>query len=85
MYYWKGDIYEGDWICNKRQGQGKMEYYNETTYIGEWILDRWNGSGVYISDTIYNYTGDCYREYVINKAWNNASPVDLVRPSSQFE
>ena len=40
-----GDLYEGYWKDGKREGKGRMFYYDGSTYEGEWKADTWNGRG----------------------------------------
>ena len=37
MIYSDGNVYEGEWLNNKRHGQGKMILANGYTYDGEWV------------------------------------------------
>ena len=38
-FYKNGDIYEGDWINNKKQGRGKIIYNDGTVEEGQWEND----------------------------------------------
>jgi 1-phosphatidylinositol-4-phosphate 5-kinase len=38
IYKWaNGDIYEGYWLNNKREGYGVLKKVDELTYEGEWV------------------------------------------------
>jgi len=37
--------YDGDWLNNKRHGQGKCIYWNGNIYQGQWLYNRWHGKG----------------------------------------
>ena len=43
-----GSFYEGDWIKNKRVGQGRHIYSNGDYYEGQWENDECNGLGTFI-------------------------------------
>ena len=46
MYYSNGNIqYEGDWINNKREGNGKYIWEDGEYYIGQWKNGLRNGKG----------------------------------------
>ena len=47
------EIYNGDFIFNKKEGEGKYLYENDDYYIGHWLNDLENGKGI-----IYNKNGD---------------------------
>jgi len=47
-YYKNGNIkYEGDFIKNKFEGNGKYIYENGEYYIGQWLNDQIHGKGTY--------------------------------------
>lgn len=51
MLYFNGDLYEGRWENDKRNGKGRFEYGLQgsfAVYIGDFIDDRRNGKGRYI-------------------------------------
>ena len=48
MYYYNGDLYEGDWINDKREGQGTYVWKNGSKYIGSWKDDKKNGEGTLV-------------------------------------
>ena len=46
MYYSNGNImYEGDWVNDKREGNGKYIDENSNYYIGQWKNDLKHGKG----------------------------------------
>ena len=48
MVYKNNKIYEGDWVNDKRDGNGKMIYANGDSYEGDWLNDKRDGKGKYI-------------------------------------
>ena len=45
-YYVNGDIYEGNWKNNKKDGEGTLVYQNDSrTYVGQFKNDLFNGWG----------------------------------------
>jgi hypothetical protein len=44
--YPNGDIYEGEWLNDKKHGQGKMTYANGDIYYGDWKNDKKHGQGI---------------------------------------
>lgn len=47
MYYANGDIYEGEWSNDMREGRGMLRLANNNRYEGEWKQDKKNGNGKY--------------------------------------
>jgi len=48
MVYPNGDIYEGEWIDNKMQGEGTYTYKKSgDIYSGSWVADKKSGQGEY--------------------------------------
>ena len=45
MKYSNGDKYDGNWINDAKNGQGKMEYANGDIYNGRWKNDKRYGQG----------------------------------------
>ena len=43
MYYYNGDLYEGDWVNDKQEGQGTYTWKNGSKYVGSWKDDKKNG------------------------------------------
>ena len=42
---WKGDVYEGDWVQDHRDGEGKYMWANGDVYRGRWERSKINGRG----------------------------------------
>ena len=42
MYYYNGDVYEGNWQNDKREGQGSYTWKNGSKYTGSWKYDKPN-------------------------------------------
>ena len=40
MVHADGDVYEGDWVDDKANGQGEYMHLNGAHYKGEWKNDR---------------------------------------------
>ena len=38
-YYVNGDVYEGDWVKDKRHGRGKLSQADGGEYVGEFRKD----------------------------------------------
>jgi hypothetical protein len=55
MEYANGDVYEGQWKNNMRNGKGKITFIDKSTYDGIWTKDQITGKGIY---TYFN--GDVY-------------------------
>mmetsp|Transcript_30489 Transcript_30489/g.61433 ORF Transcript_30489/g.61433 Transcript_30489/m.61433 type:complete len:95 (-) Transcript_30489:1521-1805(-) len=48
MQYKSGNVYSGQWVDGKRQGQGRMQWLDANElYVGEWAGGRQHGSGVH--------------------------------------
>ena len=44
--YSNGDVYEGQWSNDQRQGRGKLTVAsNGNVYVGDWAADKMSGSG----------------------------------------
>jgi hypothetical protein len=69
MTYANGDIYEGQWIDDRRYGQGTMTYANGDKYEGEWRFDERHRQG-----TMTYANGDKYEgEWENNERWNQGT------------
>jgi hypothetical protein len=69
MKYNNGDIYEGDWKKDVKEGKGKMKYNNGDIYEGDWKNNLKEGKGKFINKKgYYEYEGewnnDCFNGYV---------------------
>lgn len=51
--YQNGDIYEGEWKGNKRDGVGVYKYKNGNIYMGEWKNNQRHGYGILYNDNEY--------------------------------
>lgn len=51
FYYHTGAVYEGNFVDDLRDGQGKITFLKgsavEESYEGTWVKDEWHGYGVY--------------------------------------
>lgn len=65
MIYFNGDLYEGNWENDKRNGKGRLLYGQDGcigVYVGEFIDDKRNGKGRYY---------DAVKEEIFEGEWNN--------------
>jgi len=53
-----GDVYEGEWKQDKREGKGKWQYHNGDKYSGEWKGDMRHGHGVCVFADGTKYRGE---------------------------
>ena len=58
MYYYNGDVYEGEWHQDKRSGRGKYTFSSGQYYEGQWKNDKKNGHGVFNWGNGIYYTGN---------------------------
>lgn len=65
MTYVNGDVYEGDWVENAREGHGtywKHEYgRHRAEYVGEWRRGKREGFGVFHDELGQRFEGDWVR------------------------
>jgi hypothetical protein len=54
-YIEDGNIYNGDWLNDNKNGEGIMIYSNNDVYLGDWLNDKKNGIGI-----MYYANGDKY-------------------------
>lgn len=48
IFHWpNGDVYEGYFLCHKREGRGRMLFADGTIYDGDWEDDLMHGKGKY--------------------------------------
>lgn len=47
MYYLNGDVYEGEWLEDCREGYGEVGFADGGRYVGEWRDNRPYGEGAY--------------------------------------
>ena len=65
MIYFNGDLYEGNWENDKRNGKGRLLYGQDGcigVYVGEFLDDKRNGKGRYY---------DAVKEEIFEGEWNN--------------
>ena len=53
-----GDVYEGNWMEDKKHGQGKTIFSDGAVYDGEWAADRFHGNGKYTWADGAHYSGE---------------------------
>jgi hypothetical protein len=59
QYIWANrTVYVGEFKKNKKQGRGKIKYFNGDTYDGEWGGGLMHGIGTYIWNTGSIYVGE---------------------------
>ena len=60
FYYDKkcNEKYEGDWINNKREGKGTMNWNNGDKYEGDWKNDKQEGKGIMYYSNGEKYDGE---------------------------
>ena len=51
MFYSNGDKYDGEWMNDLKQGDGKYVWKNGSRYEGEWLDDLMDGLGTYFDET----------------------------------
>ena len=65
MTYVNGDVYEGEWVENAREGHGtywKHEYgRHRAEYVGEWRRGKREGFGVFHDELGQRFEGDWVR------------------------
>jgi len=66
MDYLNGDVYEGNWIYDKRNGKGKMTYVGGEIHEGKWINDQRHG--------VFTVTRPDGTQYI--KTYSYDKPVD---------
>lgn len=54
FYYQDGGMYDGQWVCSKMEGFGKLYYQSgKIAYEGDWSNDQFSGHGI-----LYNESPD---------------------------
>jgi hypothetical protein len=64
MVYFNGDLYEGNWENDKRNGKGRHEYGKDGAvgvYVGEFVDDKRNGRGRFF---------DAVKQEIFEGDWN---------------
>jgi hypothetical protein len=54
----QGNIYEGDLVDGKKQGQGKQIFQNGDLYQGSWVANKMEGQGKYTSNNGNEFIGE---------------------------
>ena len=63
--YPNGDTYDGYWVDDIRQGEGKLTYDNDSkTYVGNFVSDLFNGWGALHIIGGEKYEGEIGRAHV---------------------
>ncbi|XP_046543654.1 MORN repeat-containing protein 1-like isoform X2 [Haliotis rubra] len=62
-----GDRYTGNWVMDKRQGQGHLICQDGTEYEGQWLNDMFHGEGKMVHASGIIYEGQ----------WVNGYPVEM--------
>ena len=59
MVFANSDVYEGDWVYDRRCGWGiYTSYFENWVYTGHWLDDMKHGSGSYSCPNVVDYVGD---------------------------
>jgi hypothetical protein len=58
LQYANGDLYDGEWNCNKKHGKGCYTYANGAAYLGEYKNGKMDGKGTYCFVDNAVYDGD---------------------------
>ena len=58
MLYANGDLYEGGWVNDKKEGYGKLKIIiNGIEYVGNFKSDKFHGEGIYKTAIGDSYEG----------------------------
>eukprot|EP01100_Stratorugosa_tubuloviscum_P002859 TRINITY_DN1675_c1_g5_i2.p1 TRINITY_DN1675_c1_g5~~TRINITY_DN1675_c1_g5_i2.p1 ORF type:complete len:695 (+),score=277.41 TRINITY_DN1675_c1_g5_i2:64-2148(+) len=66
QYLISGDLYDGDWLLDKRHGQGTEIYHffdrygnliSKSTYVGQFVNDDYEGEGIFTGADGWKYQG----------------------------
>ena len=68
--------YDGDWVCDQRQGTGELTYKDGSVYSGGWQGDKRHGYGF----MRFAITGD-----EVKGAWSDDRFVEAANPESTGE
>ena len=58
-----GDVYEGDYVDNAIDGNGRYTWANGCAYAGEWQEERQHGAGTYTWPDGSSYVGEWFDGY----------------------
>ncbi|CDW89401.1 serine threonine-protein kinase ctr1-like [Stylonychia lemnae] len=50
--------YEGEWLKNRRHGNGRCFYYNKDLYVGQWLEGQRHGRGTHFTGDGERYEGE---------------------------
>jgi len=56
--YTNGDVYEGEFRNDLKEGVGRLRYHSGAVFEGEYVQDRRSGRGMYVYSTGDVYDGD---------------------------
>jgi hypothetical protein len=62
--YQNGEVYEGQYVDERRHGVGEYHYLDASIYEGEWFKNRRQGFGVYTRADGGIYEGEWDRDYI---------------------
>ena len=79
MYFANGDIYEGEWLEDKRHGKGMLRLANNNRYEGEWKLDKKNGNGKFF----FLNKGQMLDGYWVNDINKTGEMIDFDRENAK--
>jgi hypothetical protein len=57
MNYPNGDMYEGEWRDEMREGFGVQRYSKGDVFEGEWLMDKMHGKGILLHSDGSVYEG----------------------------
>ena len=63
IQYKNGDVYEGEFVKGKRQGEGTYIFSDGEKYSGQWFQDQQHGRGVFTFKNGNVYDGLWYKDY----------------------
>lgn len=76
--YSNGDVYDGQYVNDKRQGKGAFIYADGDRYEGDWNNGRIEGYGVYVYEDGERYEGEWRDEAKHGKGVNTYVGGDIV-------
>ncbi|GMH90999.1 hypothetical protein TrST_g6869 [Triparma strigata] len=76
--YQNGEVYEGEYVDERRHGIGEYHYLDGSVYEGQWFKNRRQGFGVYTTDDGSVYEGEWDRDYIHGEGiwrWKDGSSL----------